>query len=359
MSMAPTSICRIHGAASVAMALLFVMASAAAGEVIAGQRTVTLETLSPLGSQNQIAARLLSPLARMEYEESITSPHHGADEQSLRAGEEQLDILVPEGNGRKLGVLVFLPPTDEFSVPADWRKALQRERLVFIWPRDAGNDQNVLERRVPLALNAYAYVLAQHEIDPERVYVAGFSGGARTAQMVGFGFPDIFRGVLQFSGSDPVGDSAVPPPPGELSRLLQERLRIVHATGADDEAYTAIDLKTRRSLAAICVSNVVQVAQPRIAHDLPGGRGFDRALRALLAPSRQGRDMARCREQLGKRIDAASGEVAMRLERGQLESARKALDALDLRFGWLAAPRSVELAQQLRASRDKGDGREP
>ncbi len=326
-----------------------------AGPVAAsGPAVVTLDALSSLAGRDEIAHRLLSPLARMEYDRAVARQHLRVVDQTIVTGEEQYDLFVPEppatdapGSGGAYGLIVFIPPTPEFRVPADWRGILARERLILISARRSGNAENMLGRRVPLALHGYGYATRHYRIDPERVYVAGFSGGGRAAQLVAFAYADVFRGVLMFAGSDPFGEGAVAPPPRELMRLVQARLRIVQSTGEADAVNIAIDGRARRSLAELCIPNVSHVDQPRLGHGLPRAVGFGKALEALLPPGRPAEDAAQCNARLQARIDAELAGVDRSARAGRQAQARKRLLALDAHYGWLAAPGSVESMARL------------
>src|SRR3546814_677234 len=279
---------------------LFVLATAIAAMPFAAasaeDKVVTLQQLSPLAGRDEITRRLLSPLARREYDRFVADGHLHVRDQTIATGEEHYDIFVPTlPDGASYGLIVFVSPSDKFSrMPLGWRSVLQREHLILIAARMSGNNQNMLDRRVPLALHGHGYATSHYRVDPGRVYVAGFSGGARTAQLVAFAYPDVFRGVLMFAGSDPFGDGAVPPPPRQLMRLVQTRLRVVQSTGVADEVNIAIDSRMRRSLAELCVRNVDHVEQPRSGHKLPKAVGFGKALAALLKPVEAANGGARC-----------------------------------------------------------------
>lgn len=328
--------------------LACLLAAAPAPGRAAGTQVASLDALSPLATQQEVARRLLSPVQREQFERAAVRRGASLRAHALSPGSESFELFVPPSADRtRLGLLVFIPPTDAFTVPGNWQGELARRGLVLIAPRNAGNGQDMLERRVPLALHAYGYASRHYAIDPERVYVGGFSGGARTAQLVAFGYADVFRGVLQIAGSDPFGETAVPPPPEPLMELARTRLRIVHATGTADATNIALDARTRHSLAALCVANVTQVDQPRLGHGLPERRGFARALDALAAPAAaEPRDGA-CRARLQARIDADTRAVEHLLGDGQAARARARLHRLDQDYGWLAAPRSNALARRL------------
>lgn len=329
-----------------ACAALLLAAQAAAS----GPTVVALDALSPLAGRDEIAHRLLSPLARREYDRVVATQHLQVVDQTIATGEEQYDLFVPElpaGSGDAYGLVVFISPGSDFVVPPDWRGILARERLILVSARRSGNAQNMLGRRVPLALHGYGYATRHYKVDPERVYVAGFSGGGRTAQLVAFAYPDVFRGVLMFAGSDPFGEGAVAPPPRELMQLVQSRLRIVQSTGEADTVNISIDARARRSLAELCIPNVSHVVQARQGHGLPRAVGFNRALEALLRPGVPAADEAQCNARLQARIDAELAEADRLARAGRQAQARKRLLDIDAHYGWLAAPGSVEAMERL------------
>lgn len=320
-------------------------ASAAAVE----HSVVALRELSPLAARDQIAHRLLSPLARREYEHVIAGMDLRVRDQDIATGQERYDLFVPDAadNDPSLGLLVFVSPSDEFRLPPGWSKVLDRERLVMVVARNSGNSRNMVGRRVPLALHGYGLATGRYRIDPRRVYIAGFSGGGRAAQLIAFAYPDVFHGVLMFAGSDPFGEGAVPPPPRELMELVQERLRVVQSTGLADSVNIAIDSRMRRSMDRMCIRNVSVVDQPRLGHGLPGAVGFSRALAALQEAPGDDTPDAKCHARLQARIDKALARVGALLADGRLADAREELGQVDAEYGWLAAPRSVTLMERI------------
>jgi len=54
-----------------------------------------------------------------------------------------------------------------------------------------------------------------------------------------------------------------------------------------------------------------------------------------------------CRARIASDLSKALGQVDAAIASGQLDDARQHLEALDQRYGGLAAPRSVELATRL------------
>jgi predicted esterase len=334
------------------LVMLAAIAAPATGSVAddagPGMRVVELDALSPLSARDEITRRLLSPLGLRAYQREVAKRHLLVADQTIAAGTEHYDLFVPAAPpGGRYGLLVFVSPAGGFVPPQGWTEVLSREGLVMISARASGNDQDMLERRVPLALNGYGYAIRHFAIDPRRVYIAGFSGGGRTAQLVGVAYPDVFRGILTFSGSDPFGETAVAPPPRELMRLVQARTRVVQSTGTADEVNIAIDGRTRRSMAALCVANVAHADEPRLGHGLPRGRGLSRALKALQAQPRGDPGDAACEAALQARIERELDAIAASIDAGRIVPARKALLALDAHYGWLAAPGSVQAMERI------------
>jgi len=91
------------------------------------------------------------------------------------------------------------------------------------------NDASTVDRREPLALLAAQNVMAQYPVDPQRVYIGGFSGGSRVALRLALGYPDVFHGALLNAGSDPIGNADVSLPAGgslpPVSRVDASRVR--------------------------------------------------------------------------------------------------------------------------------------
>ena len=117
---------------------------------------------------------------------------------------ETFYVSVPSGSsaGRPQGILVFMSPADECAdVPPGWASVLKEKKLIFIAPQKAGNEQPV-SRRVGLAVLAARKLLEMANIDSNRVYVAGFSGGARVASYSSFLRPTLFSGVFAVCGVD-------------------------------------------------------------------------------------------------------------------------------------------------------------
>lgn len=115
--------------------------------------------------------------------------------------QQKFHICVPPGyDGRKpFGVLAFINAGDEAGLPPGWKGVLAQQRLLSIAPQNVGNARDV-SMRAGTTVVAIAKMMELYKVDPQRVYVAGFSGGAKVACVVAYHHPDLVRGVLPICG---------------------------------------------------------------------------------------------------------------------------------------------------------------
>lgn len=305
---------------------------------------------SPLVRGEEFSRRLLSPLSADDVHRFLQAGGRRLAPESFSAGADAVDLYVPaKAPPGGYGLLVFIPPADEFPLPRDWHAALEKRGLIVAMPRKAGNDADVIGRRIPLALHAHHHATANFAIDPTRVYVGGFSGGARLAQRIAIAWPDVFRGSLQFAGSVVVGENLLPPPPRDLLDLARQRSRFVLVSGSLDLPNRRNDAEARARLESLCFAGVRGFGPPRLDHWVPDGRAFAKALEQLEAPVPADADDA-CASKLDADVARALDAVEDQLARGDAAGARNTLTRLDDQFGGLAAPRSHELARRIMAA---------
>ena len=311
-------------------------------------RAVTLDALSPLAGSEQLVERLLSPVTQLRIARYVERAGEGVADQSIKAGEETFDLFVPSSPGDAgYGVLVYVWPGDGISMPVSWRRKFESRHLIFIAARRSGNDENVLDRRVPLALHGLGYVSRHYRIDPQRIYIGGFSGGSRVAQKLALGYPDVFRGLLLTGGSDPIGTAGFVPPDRARMQLFQRRTRIVFATGTMDWPNQTKDARTRASFGDFCVRGMQMVSPSRTGHWVPEDGAMERVLRALERPVADDDARPGCDARLEAEIRARIDEVARLHASGRDDEARDKLAGVDALYGGLAAPDSLRLAEAL------------
>lgn len=339
----------VAGAQARAMtASLLLLAAALAAPPVGALPDQPIPSPSPRVDGGEFARRLLSPLEADDVARFVAAGQRRLAPEPFVPGEDRVDLHVPpDAPAAGYGLLVFVPPADDFPIPRDWLPVLARRGIVLAVPRGVGNEVDVIGRRIPRVLNAQAHVAARWRIDPARTYVGGFSGGARLAQRIALAWPDVFAGSLQFAGSVVVGENRLPPPPAGLAARARGNSRFVLVSGTLDGVNRRNDGLARERLQALCFAGVRGFVPPRLDHWVPDGRGLSRALDLLEAPVAA--DPA-CEAALDARLAGALDAVEARLDAGDAEGARNALVALDDFYGGLAAPRSLALAGRIRAA---------
>jgi hypothetical protein len=117
---------------------------------------------------------------------------------------EQFFVHVPDDYTGEIpyGLVVFIDAdSDSRQLPDGWQTVLDGRKFLYIAPQNAGNNQYGATR-MGLAVLAALEMMKHYQIDPSRVYVAGFSGGARMAGLLGFYQADVFKGTIQNCGAD-------------------------------------------------------------------------------------------------------------------------------------------------------------
>jgi pimeloyl-ACP methyl ester carboxylesterase len=310
---------------------------------------------SPLSSNAELMRRLLTPLAAAQVKAKLSLSSEHLIEQSIDLGAERFALYVPpSAPPHAYALLVFVPPWDDARLPSGWAGVLDEHGMIYVSAARSGNDQNVLARREPLALLAAYNVMRRYAVDATRVYVAGFSGGARVALHLALGYPDVFRGALLNAGSDPLGEfgeGAALVPPRELLERFQESSRLVYVTGEQDVTHLAMDAHSLRSMRSWCVFDVNSTTIPGAAHEIATPAALSAALQALLAPARPDPvKLASCRSDIDRSLAGQLEKAKALLAAGQRAAAEKRLLEIDRRFGGLAAPASIELQAALGAA---------
>lgn len=304
---------------------------------------------TPLSANSELIRRMLSPLAAAQIPAVQARTGLRLSEQPVDLAREKFVLYVPQHAPEKgYGLLVFVPPSDDASLPADWVPVLDQFGLILVRPVRSGNRQSVLGRRYPLAILAEYNVAKRYHLDPDRIYIAGFSGGSRVALRLAAAYPDVFRGAILNAGSDPIGDSDAPLPPADLFRRFQEFSHLVYVTGDNDTKNTSFDHASMRSLDSWCVFNVDIYAELSVAHDVMTPSALARVLGLLFAPARTDQEkLAACRNGNEAELNTQLAEAESLLAQNKRDDARQKLIDIDAHFGGLAAPRSVALFNRL------------
>lgn len=159
--------------------------------------------------------------------------------------QEQYQILLPKGyrKSEPHGLFIWVSPGNSVGLPKEWEAVLADKKLIAIGARNSGNEREVFDR-MRLALDANDNLRNLFNVDPARVYVSGFSGGARVASMLGVTYADMFTGALCFMGVnfyEPTFDKEKKEvfqaryiPNDEILAIAKQDVRYVFVTGEKD-----------------------------------------------------------------------------------------------------------------------------
>lgn len=252
---------------------------------------------TPLASNAEIARRALPPRAHARLANIRMA------DQAIDLARERFDVFVPSVMPAKgYGLIVYVAPWNEPTRPRAWRGELERRGLVFVSAQRSGNGESTLDRRLPLALLGYANVAARFQLDPARVYIAGFSGGGRVAEIAALAYPDIFRGALLQAGADPIdGTKGMYQPPIELLPALQHT-RFVLITGEKDQDIQRDDDLAERSLKEACILDVADAIAVGLGHESLDAISFHRALELLEQSHVDEAARARCNARVDREL---------------------------------------------------------
>lgn len=185
-----------------------------------------LEERHPLGGIDELRRRF-------GWTEEEIREHDPDAEGAIDLRRETFRMWVPADYdpSTRYALLVWISPGGTGELLQDWPEALRKHDVIVVGPDRAGNDELVW-RRIGLALHAVSGVSARYSVDPDRVYVTGHSGGGRVASSLAVTFPDVFRGGIYMAGCNHFREVPVPGQPGmrwpaRIPRPRGERLRLV------------------------------------------------------------------------------------------------------------------------------------
>ncbi len=321
-------------------------APAAGGKI---HNDVVFSHYGSAASNPELARRLLSPATLAQIERQLTASGRTLEGQAINLAAERYIIYVPsQAPPQGYALLVFVPPWQQAGIPQGWAPVLDRYGVIFVSAARSGNDENTMGRREPLALLAALNVMADYRVDPQHVYIGGFSGGSRVAERLAVGYPDLFHGAILNAGSSSLGDpSAEPPiplPSRDLFYQLQTGTHLIYVTGARDTSRVDEDMLSARSMREWCVFNVESIVEPLLDHTVARPDALSRALGSLAGGIPEDADrLARCRSAADAEINRQFGKVDSLIASGKRAAADKLLERIDQHYGGLAAPQSLEL----------------
>ncbi len=243
---------------------------------------------SPLSDLGEMAKRMKFKLKRGER-----TGHY------YKIEEESYEVYVPEDYHPNIpyGLLVWVSPGDDGGIhPKGWKNILNQHKLIWIGADNSGNDKDIYTRRISLALDAAYNMQKRYKIDPNRVYIAGLSGGGRVSSMMAFHYPDVFAGGIFMIGVNYWQRMEVPSKPGyfypasfakpDIHYLSHAGKygRYVFLTGDTDmnreQTYCYYEMGYKKYL-----NHALYIQVPGMGHESPPADWFEKAVEFLDNPS--------------------------------------------------------------------------
>lgn len=126
--------------------------------------------------------------------------------------------------GKPPGVLVFISSIDWGGIPEEWAPVMDARNLIWISPSQAGDSAPVQERIIK-AILAPRVIDIEYTVDAERIFIAGFDGGGKVANLVQATDPVAFRGGIYMCGALFWGEK----PPAKLDQMRANRHVFIRA----------------------------------------------------------------------------------------------------------------------------------
>jgi len=108
------------------------------------------------------------------------------------------------------------------------------------------------------------------------------------------------------------------------------------------------DLVSEKSLRAWCAFDLHALTMPRRGHEIADAAALERALREFEKPESTDADkLSDCRAGVEQKLASDVAEANAALERGDSTRAAAAMNAIDVRYGGIAAKAITELETRL------------
>jgi len=130
------------------------------------------------------------------------APSYLIDYNFSRLAWQEYDIYIPADYDatKPFGLITFINSSEGGTVPQAYTRALDDKNIIWIAGDNIGN-RGWEEIRRGVALAAIYRAMEVFNIDPDRVYVCGNSGGARVGSGLYWLHPELVKGMIANVGS--------------------------------------------------------------------------------------------------------------------------------------------------------------
>jgi predicted esterase len=161
-------------------------------------------------------------------------PKGASEGKSYRIEEESYSVYVPKNYDGTIpyGLIAFVSASLGGGIPGEYMSVCDSQRVIWIGGAKVPNERNATER-TRITVDAVHNMVKKYRIDPDRIYVAGMSGGGRVASHMAVPYADVFTGAIFFCGCNPLvmpSDQATSKKVDELAK----QHRFAFMTGSKD-----------------------------------------------------------------------------------------------------------------------------
>ena len=218
------------------------------------------------------------------------------DQTDYDIADASFDVFVPPKYSKSVphGLFVFMSPGGPNVMPT-WLPVFTRHKLIFVSVKNSGKEPYWHLYVARLALDAVHNLSRDYNIDPDRVYISGFSGGGMAATKLIHAFPDIFRGCFSLNGEDfydghwneagelEPGVMEFPRWHGDYDEI-KKKVSLVLLTGRRDiVCKPEVTISNAQGLLLDGFSRTTLLIVPEGTHRHPDATWFERGIKALEA----------------------------------------------------------------------------
>jgi pimeloyl-ACP methyl ester carboxylesterase len=185
---------------------------------------------------------------------------------SYRSQDQTYQFYAPDRRGepdRGFPLVLYISPFATGDGWLSWQAACRQAGFFYVGPHGAGNG-TPLPLRIRIVLDAFDDIRRTYPIDPDRTYVAGFSGGGYVASQIGVLLPEHFGGIIAISTPIALPKDVL------LCRRACERLSTSLVTGRIDPDRGLVEYLIHPLLTESGMNTRLRVF-PRLGHALPSG----------------------------------------------------------------------------------------
>jgi predicted esterase len=263
--------------------------------------------------------------------ESPARPPEGLSEGYV-SQKQTYDFYGPDSpkNQNSHPLIIDVSPQDRPKGWYYWEPICRDNGIMYATPRGMGNGHPI-EHRVQAVVDVLQDIRADYEIDPQRTYLVGFSGGGQVACQVAFRLPEYFGGVIC------IGHSPTPPHEPWLRHRWREKMSIALVAG-EREAASALNLHLAAPLFKADGIRAETFSIKRRGHGMPDSEMLSLALDWLEVDLDRRHDMARLFPAMSLSSSPAREDWAKLLQneaKGRLKDPKLLNSGLD-QLEWIA-----------------------